>query len=45
MKIHEYQGKAIFAEFGVPVPEGYAAFTVDEAVEAARKRSIELAQS
>ncbi len=37
MKIHEYQGKAIFAEFGVPVPEGYPAFTVDEAVAAAKK--------
>ena len=37
MKVHEYQGKAIFAEFGVPVPEGYPAFTVDEAVSAANK--------
>ena len=37
MKVHEYQGKAIFAEFGVPVPEGYPAFTVDEAVNAANK--------
>jgi len=37
MKIHEYQGKAIFSDFGVPVPEGYPAFTVDEAVEAAGK--------
>ncbi len=37
MKVHEYQGKAIFADFGVPVPEGYPAFTVDEAVAAANK--------
>ena len=37
MKVHEYQGKTIFAEFGVPVPEGYPAFTVDEAVNAAKK--------
>ena len=37
MKIHEYQGKAIFTDFGVPVPEGYPAFTVDEAVAAAEK--------
>ena len=37
MKIHEYQGKAIFADFGVAVPEGYPAFTVDEAVAAAKK--------
>ncbi len=31
MKIHEYQGKAIFSDFGVPTPEGYPAFSVDEA--------------
>ncbi len=37
MKIHEYQGKALFADYGVPVPEGYPAFSVNEAVEAARK--------
>ena len=33
MKIHEYQGKEIFRKFGVPVPRGIPAFTVDEAVE------------
>jgi len=32
MNIHEYQAKSILAEFGVPVPKGGAAFTVDEAV-------------
>jgi len=37
MKIHEYQGKAIFSDFGVPIPEGYPAFSVDEAEEAAKK--------
>lgn len=37
MKIHEYQAKAIFSDFGVPVPEGYPAFTIDEAEEAAKK--------
>jgi succinyl-CoA synthetase beta subunit len=37
MKIHEYQGKQVFARYGVPVPKGYPAFTVDEA-EAAAKR-------
>jgi succinyl-CoA synthetase beta subunit len=37
MKIHEYQGKQVLRKFGVPTPEGYSAFTVDEAVEAARK--------
>ncbi len=34
--IHEYQGKAVLREFGVPVPRGHAAFTVEEAVKAAR---------
>jgi succinyl-CoA synthetase beta subunit len=37
MKIHEYQGKQIFARYGVPIPQGYAAFTVDEAEAAAKK--------
>jgi succinyl-CoA synthetase beta subunit len=37
MKIHEYQGKDILRQFGVPVPRGIAAFTVQEAVEAAQK--------
>jgi len=37
MKIHEYQGKEIFREFGVPTPRGYPAFSVNEAVEAAKK--------
>ena len=37
MNIHEYQAKAVLREFGVPVPRGIAAFTVDEAVKAARE--------
>ncbi len=37
MKIHEYQGKEILRQFGVPVPQGIHAFTVQEAVEAAQK--------
>ena len=37
MKIHEYQAKAILARYGVPVPRGEVAFTVDEAVAAAQK--------
>ena len=37
MKIHEYQAKEILRQFGVPVPRGVAAFTVQEAVEAAQK--------
>ena len=37
MKIHEYQGKELLRAHGVPVPRGYPAFTVQEAVEAAQK--------
>ena len=37
MKIHEYQAKEILRHFGVPVPRGIPAFTVQEAVEAAQK--------
>ena len=37
MKIHEYQGKEVLHEYGVPTPRGFPAFSVDEAVEAARK--------
>ncbi|WP_375403798.1 ADP-forming succinate--CoA ligase subunit beta [uncultured Sphingomonas sp.] len=35
MNIHEYQAKELLAKFGVPVPAGHAALTVDEAVAAA----------
>jgi len=35
MNIHEYQAKAVMASFGVPVPTGGVAVTVDEAVAAA----------
>ena len=37
MNIHEYQAKELLAKFGVPIPAGHAAFTVDEAVAAAGK--------
>ena len=37
MKIHEYQGKAILARYGVPVPRGEVAFTKDEAEAVARR--------
>jgi succinyl-CoA synthetase beta subunit len=40
MKIHEYQGKEILRRFGVPVPRGFACFSVDEALEAARKLAV-----
>ena len=35
MNIHEYQAKELLAKFGVPVPAGHAAMSVDEAVAAA----------
>ena len=37
MNIHEYQAKEIFKKYNVPTPRGQVAFTVDEAVEAARE--------
>ncbi len=43
MKIHEYQAKQILREFNVPVPEGYVAFTPEEAVEAAKKLPTKIA--
>lgn len=37
MNVHEYQAKQIFAKYGVPVPRGFIANTVDEAVANAEK--------
>ncbi|MEO1575537.1 MAG: ADP-forming succinate--CoA ligase subunit beta [Pseudomonadota bacterium] len=37
MNLHEYQSKAIFADYGIPVPSGHVASNPDEAVEAAEK--------
>ncbi|MGA1160749.1 MAG: ATP-grasp domain-containing protein, partial [Burkholderiaceae bacterium] len=37
MKIHEYQGKELLRQYGVPVPRGLPAFNQQEAVEAAQK--------
>jgi succinyl-CoA synthetase beta subunit len=37
MKIHEYQGKSILRKFGVPTPKGSVAFSVEEAVAAAKE--------
>jgi len=36
MKIHEYQAKELFRQYNVPVPEGKAVFSVEEAKEAAQ---------
>jgi len=37
MKIHEYQGKQIFAKYGIPVPQGVPCFSVDDVEKAAKK--------
>jgi succinyl-CoA synthetase beta subunit len=37
MNIHEYQAKELLAKYGVPVPAGYPAMSVEEAVEAAKR--------
>jgi len=37
MNIHEYQGKELLAKFGIGVPDGHAALTIAEAVDAAKK--------
>jgi succinyl-CoA synthetase beta subunit len=37
MNIHEYQAKAVLREFGVPVPRGIPAFTVEDAEKAANE--------
>ena len=36
MNIHEYQSKQVLREFGINVPNGKPAFSVEEAVEAAK---------
>ncbi len=40
VKIHEYQGKAILARYGVPVPRGDVAFNADEAVAIAQRLGL-----
>jgi succinyl-CoA synthetase beta subunit len=40
LKIHEYQGKQVLASFGVPVPQGKVAYSVDEAVKAAKELGL-----
>ncbi|MBS4193969.1 ADP-forming succinate--CoA ligase subunit beta [Lederbergia citri] len=42
MNIHEYQGKEILRKYGVSVPNGKVAFTVEEAVEAAKQLGSEV---
>ncbi len=42
MNIHEYQGKEVLRKYGVAVPNGKVAFTVEEAVEAAKELGTEV---
>ncbi|GAK10905.1 LOW QUALITY PROTEIN: succinyl-CoA ligase [Geomicrobium sp. JCM 19039] len=42
MNIHEYQSKELLRKYGVAVPTGHVAFTVDEAVEKAKSLSTEV---
>ena len=42
MNIHEYQGKQILKQYGVAVPEGYVAFSPEEAVKAAKELGTEV---
>ena len=37
MNLHEYQGKQLFAEYGLPVSKGFAASTPEEARAAAER--------
>jgi len=37
MNIHEYQGKQLLSKYGVSVPKGHVAYTIEEAVAAAEK--------
>ncbi len=37
MKIHEYQAKELFRRYDIPIPDGQVAFSVDQAVDAARR--------
>ena len=40
MNLHEHQAKALLAEYGVPIPRGKVAFSVDEAVAAASELGL-----
>ncbi|MDO8643497.1 MAG: ADP-forming succinate--CoA ligase subunit beta, partial [bacterium] len=40
MKIHEYQGKEILKKYGVPVPDGWVAFSEKEGMDAVLKLNL-----
>ena len=43
MNFHEYQAKALFADYAIPVPAGRIATTIEQAAEAARATRVLLA--
>lgn len=43
MKVYEYQAKAFFAKYGLPVDNSLVCHTAEEAVEAYRKLGVERA--
>lgn len=43
MKIHEYQGKELFAQYEIPINNGFLCYNIDEALEAYRKLNVPLA--
>ncbi len=43
MNIHEYQGKELFRAYGVPVPRGHVAFSIEEAVSHAKELDSNIA--
>jgi succinyl-CoA synthetase beta subunit len=45
MKIHEYQAKEILKTYGVPVPQGHVAYSVDEAMRSSRRRFTQAAEA
>ena len=42
MKIHEYQAKLILKKYGIPVPKGNVAFSVDESMKIAEDLNTEV---
>lgn len=42
MNLHEFQGKQLFREYGLPVSKGFAVTTASDAVEAAKKKLVGL---
>ena len=42
MNLHEYQAKALFAQFDIPVPQGRVASTAEEALASAEELGGEL---